>query len=75
LQVFRVRLYQIGVGPLGATKFASKLTSRSRETIAERLPMPCAVWHVEHEKPALMCSEGPLKLVLAGAFRSWPLPL
>jgi hypothetical protein len=65
LQLLFARLYEIGVDPLGATTFASKFTSRSPEIVADWLPMPCAVWQVEHEKPALMCSECWLKLVLA----------
>jgi hypothetical protein len=55
----------MGAAPLGATTFASKFTRRSPEIAADRLPMPCAVWQVEHEKPALMCNECWAKLVLA----------
>ena len=71
LQLFFARLYEMGASPLGATTLASKFTRRSPEIVAEKLPMPCAVWHTEHEKPALMCRACALKLVLARTnFRS-----
>ena len=58
-------MYVTGTLPFGATTLASKFTMRSPEIVPDCPPIPCAVWHTEHEKPALMCRACSVKLLFA----------
>ena len=54
VQEFVARLYEMGRVPFGPTTFTSKFTILSPLTAPLEAPIPCAVWHVEQLKPALM---------------------
>ncbi len=66
----------MGIPPFGATTFKSKSTSRSPVTVPFLPAIPCAVWQVEHVKPALMWMECRDQLVfwMILPARSWHLP-